>query len=77
MAVAFSSPEGFAHGLQTLADACELLYFHTRDYAPAAEGGISAKDPRIGIEWPEPIAEMSDRDRALPPIDAHFEGLTP
>jgi dTDP-4-dehydrorhamnose 3,5-epimerase len=68
-------PEGFAHGLQTLEDDCEMLYLHTADHVPAAERGISATDPKLGIEWPLPIAEMSDRDRALAPVAATFEGV--
>lgn len=59
-------PEGFAHGFQTLADNCELLYFHTAPYTPGAEGALNAQDPRLGIGWPHPITEMSDRDRSHP-----------
>src|SRR5262249_44496449 len=33
-------PAGFAHGLQTLEDRCELLYFHSAAYAADAEDGI-------------------------------------
>jgi dTDP-4-dehydrorhamnose 3,5-epimerase len=68
-------PEGFAHGLQTLEDDCEMLYLHTADYRAQAEGGINPADARIGIRWPQPIAEMSARDRGLPPLAADFTGL--
>lgn len=70
-------PEGCAHGFQTLADDCELLYLHTAPYTPAAEGGIHPQDSRLGIPWPLPIAELSERDRALPALDATFEGINP
>lgn len=70
-------PPGFAHGLQTLADNCELLYFHSAAYSAGAEGGIHPSDPRIGIAWPLPIAEMSQRDRGHPPLSADFKGVTP
>ena len=59
-------PEGFAHGFQTLAGDCEMLYFHTAIYQPGAEGGLNAQDPRLAILWPEAITELSARDAALP-----------
>lgn len=67
-------PEGFAHGFQTLAQDTELLYFHTAAYAPQAEGGLDACDPALGIAWPLPVAERSERDMGLPRI-AGFEGI--
>ncbi len=69
-------PEGFAHGLETLEDNCEMLYLHTEDYAPKAEGGFNALDPRIGIAWPLEIVEVSERDRALQFVSSGFEGLS-
>ena len=42
-------PEGFAHGFQTVADDCEVLYFATAAYDPAAERGVHPLDPRVGI----------------------------
>ena len=67
-------PEGFAHGLQTLEDDCEMLYLHTADYDAEAEGGINAADARLGIAWPLPVTEMSVKDRGLPNA-AGFAGL--
>ena len=69
-------PEGFAHGFQTLSEDCELLYLHTSRYAPEAEGGIDPTDPAIGIEWPLPIAEMSERDRSHARITKDFTGIS-
>lgn len=68
-------PEGCAHGFQTLEDDCEMLYLHTAAYAPAAEGGVHAQDPRIAIAWPHPIAELSARDAAHPWLADDFQGL--
>lgn len=59
-------PPGCAHGFQALTDGATLHYAHTRPYAPALEGGVNPCDPALGIDWPLPIAQMSDRDRALP-----------
>lgn len=69
-------PEGFAHGFQTLAPDCELLYLHTAPYRADAEGGLDALDPRLGIAWPLPVTERSARDEGHLRIEAGFEGLT-
>ena len=55
-------PEGFAHGYQTLEDDTGLLYLVSEFYAPGAEGGLRFDDPAIGIEWPLPVASISDKD---------------
>ena len=70
-------PEGFAHGFQTLTDDCELLYFHTAAYQPAAEAGLNPQDPRLAIEWPLPVAGLSPRDAAHPLLDDDFAGVAP
>lgn len=68
-------PEGFAHGFQALTDEAELLYCHSAAYAPEAEGGLNPLDPRLAIAWPLEIADMSERDRAHPLLDAGFAGV--
>jgi dTDP-4-dehydrorhamnose 3,5-epimerase len=68
-------PEGLAHGFQTLADDCELLYLHTAAYRADAEGALNALDPRLDIAWPLPIAELSARDRNHPLITADYAGI--
>lgn len=68
-------PEGFAHGLQTLTDDCEMLYFHTAPYDPEAEGGVNPLDPGLAIAWPLPPMGMSARDCSHPPLDDSFERL--
>lgn len=69
-------PEGFAHGFQTLTDDCEMLYFHSVVYRPEAEGALHARDPRLAIDWPLAIAELSPRDAAHPLLDDSFVGVT-
>lgn len=69
-------PEGFAHGFQTLTDDCEMLYFHTAAYHSDAEGGLQARDPRLSIDWPLPVTELSPRDAAHPLLDESFQGVT-
>ena len=72
----FMIPEGFAHGFQTLTDDCELLYLHTAAYAPDAESGLNALDPRLAIAWPMPIAERSARDKQHAMLTSEFSGLS-
>lgn len=68
-------PEGFAHGFQTLATNCEILYFHTENYNKDFEGSINAIDKMIGIDWPQEISECSERDRNHPMLKDDFKGI--
>jgi len=70
-------PEGCAHGFQVLEAGSELLYLHTAFYEPSSEGGVSPTDPLIGIEWPLPIVDLSDRDRTHRPLSPDFSGIAP
>lgn len=71
----FAIQEGFAHGFQTLTEECEMLYFHTATYQPGAEGGLNVKDPRLAIQWPLAITELSKRDAAHPMLTRDFQGV--
>jgi dTDP-4-dehydrorhamnose 3,5-epimerase len=71
----FLIPEGFAHGYQTMTEDCEMLYFHTADYYPSAEGGLNAQDPRLNICWPKSVIELSSRDAAHPLLTEEFVGM--
>ncbi len=68
-------PRGFAHGFQTLAGHCELLYHHSAFYTPSAEGGIRFDDNKINIQWMEPVTEISPRDSNHPLLDDTFTGI--
>ena len=68
-------PEGFAHGFQALTEDCCLLYLHTGAYVPESEAGFNVHDASLGIAWPLPVGEISDRDQRLPLIPSQFEGL--
>ena len=70
-------PEGFAHGFQTLTDDAELFYCHSAAFAPAAEGSLNPRDPKLAIRWPLPIADMSARDSQAAMLDGTFTGMTP
>lgn len=68
-------PPGCAHGFQTLSDDVEMIYLHSAFYAPELEGGVSPFDPALGIVWPLPVAEMSERDAGHPLLSAAFQGI--
>lgn len=59
---------GLAHGFQTLEDDTELLYQMSEFYAPELARGFRHDDPEVGIDWPLPVAVISERDRDLPPF---------
>ncbi|MDN2566904.1 dTDP-4-dehydrorhamnose 3,5-epimerase family protein [Aquibium sp. A9E412] len=58
-------PPGFAHGFQTLTEDCTLVYLHDRPHAPASEAGLNPLDPRLAVDWPLPVARLSERDRGF------------
>ncbi len=62
-------PERFAHGYQVLADDTETTYQVGEFYAPETEGGLRYDDPRLGIPWPLPVTEISDKDRGWALLD--------
>jgi dTDP-4-dehydrorhamnose 3,5-epimerase len=59
-------PRRFAHGYQALEDETETSYLVGEFYAPELEGGLRIDDPTLGITWPLPVGDMSDKDRAWP-----------
>jgi dTDP-4-dehydrorhamnose 3,5-epimerase len=69
-------PPGFAHGFQTLEDDSELLYLHSADYSPEHEGGLAPGDPRLAIDWPLAIDNLSARDAAHPLLGDSFQGVS-
>lgn len=57
-------PALFAHGFQTLEDEVEVFYQVSEFYTPGAERGLRHDDPALGISWPLPVSEISDKDRS-------------
>jgi dTDP-4-dehydrorhamnose 3,5-epimerase len=62
-------PEMFAAGYQTLADRSEVMYQVSEFHTPEAERGMRFDDPAIGIQWPLPVAAISDKDAAWPYLE--------
>jgi dTDP-4-dehydrorhamnose 3,5-epimerase len=67
-------PEGCAVGMQTLEDDTELFYQVSEFYSPEHERGLRHDDPALGIEWPLPVAVISDKDRSWPLLDSAEAG---
>jgi dTDP-4-dehydrorhamnose 3,5-epimerase len=62
-------PCGFAHGFLTLEDNCELEYFVSAAYEPAAAVGVRWDDPAIGIDWPFSPTVILERDATFADVD--------
>lgn len=62
-------PERFAHGYQALRDNTDTSYQVGEFYTPSAESGLLHNDPRLGLQWPLPIAVISDKDLKFTPFD--------
>lgn len=62
-------PERFAHGYQVLEDRTETSYQVGEFYTPGAEGGLRHDDPRLGLEWPLPVGEISAKDNGWSLLD--------
>lgn len=68
-------PEGCAHGFQVLEPDSELLYLHTANYTPGAEGGVRFNDPVLNLPWPLQITDLSERDKKHPLLIKNFQGI--
>lgn len=55
-------PEGFAHGFCVMSDAAEIIYYCSREYAPAQERNILWNDPAVNIAWPVKEVVLSGKD---------------
>ncbi|MFX1310998.1 MAG: dTDP-4-dehydrorhamnose 3,5-epimerase [Promethearchaeota archaeon] len=68
-------PEGFAHGFQSLEDNIEMIYYTTEFYSPENEGGIRYNDPKISIEWPLEVTDISVKDKNLKLLNEGYKGI--
>jgi len=59
-------PKGFAHGFQCLEATCELFYLMSEFYLPEMARGLHCLDREVGVEWPLPVVNLSERDANLP-----------
>jgi len=68
-------PEGCAHGFQTLEDDVEMIYIHSQAYCKQTESGVRYDDPAIGINWIQPISQVSEKDKSLQLLTTKFKGI--
>ena len=59
-------PKGFAHGVLTLTDTCEVQYKCTDHYAPSFEAAILWNS--LGIDWGVADPILSGKDASAPPF---------
>ena len=59
-------PEGFAQGLQTLTENCEVYYQISKSYCKESASGVRWNDPAFSIHWPIAAPMLSYRDRTWP-----------
>ena len=64
--LALHIPRGFGHAYLTLTDGAETLYQVSTAYTPGAERGLRWNDPALAVEWPVPVAHVSDKDASWP-----------
>ena len=55
-----------AHGFLTLEDDTEVFYQMSAFYQPDSAVGLRWNDPTFGIDWPEPVRVISERDASYP-----------
>jgi dTDP-4-dehydrorhamnose 3,5-epimerase len=65
-------PNGCAHGIITLEDHTEMLYFVSEYYDPSNERGGKWDDPKYGIKWPIEPKIISEKDQKNPYFDASY-----
>jgi len=63
-------PKGFAHGFQTLKPGSVVAYMIDEFFTPGAGDGLRFDDPALGLEWPLPVAVISEKDEAWPLLKA-------
>lgn len=72
---AFIVPKGFAHGFQTMSDDIEIVYLMSEFYHKECEAGLRFNDPAVGIQWPLPCQNISQRDQEHPVVNHNFKGV--
>jgi dTDP-4-dehydrorhamnose 3,5-epimerase len=69
-------PPGFAHGYQALTEDVRMVYVHSAPYRAEAEAGLNVRDPRLAIDWPLPVVNLSTRDLGFALLTEDFEGVS-
>lgn len=59
-------PEMCAHGFLSLLDQTEVFYQMGSHYAPNYGRGVRWNDPAFGVQWPDAVRIISERDQTYP-----------
>ncbi len=62
-------PGGFAHGFQTLVDDTQVFYQMSKPYSSRHARGARWNDPAFGIDWPEDVRIILERDANYPDFE--------
>ncbi len=69
-------PKGVFHGFLTLTDDAEVFYQMSEFFVPNQALGVRYNDPAFGIDWPEEVTVISDKDAGYPDfVVSEREGL--
>ena len=60
----FYLPPGFAHGFAVTSETALFAYKCTDFYAPRNEVTIAWNDPDVGVCWPVPDPQLSEKDKS-------------
>jgi len=52
-----------------------LIYLHSTKYVGSASMSLNPSDPKLAIDWPLEITEMSEKDSSAPFLQEHFVGV--
>lgn len=63
-------PDMFAHGYQTLTSDAEVMYQMSEFYTPGYARGLRYNEPALGIKWPLPVSEISEKDMTWPLLES-------
>ena len=62
-------PKGFAHGMQSLEQDTQVVYFSSSQHSSENEGLIRWNDPTLSAKWPIKPPILSQKDSNSPNID--------
>ena len=50
-------------------------YYTTEFYSPEHEGGIRYNDPKVNVEWPLEVTDISEKDKNQNLLSDNFKGI--
>ncbi|WP_114394833.1 dTDP-4-dehydrorhamnose 3,5-epimerase family protein [Oleisolibacter albus] len=68
-------PPGCAHGFQLLEEEAGVEYLMGARYVPDLYDGCRYDDAALGLRWPLPVTQVSDKDLSWPPLAGRMPGF--